>query len=141
MQSLSGFLISSSVLCYRSLFNWLGHIAVSFTNLSTPSGRINLELIAFDLPSIPASLSLATMGLGHKKREIQSLCTTKTHMCFAALFFYLRVSLISTFPFGALKESLQSMSADGRLPSASFIQNILLGVSIYRLVLKIKHNI
>jgi len=44
-----------------------GHIAVSFTNLSAPYGRINWELIAFDLPTILASLSLATMGLGHKK--------------------------------------------------------------------------
>lgn len=44
----------------------LGHSAVLFTNLSAPYGRINWELIAFDLPSILASLSLATMGLGHK---------------------------------------------------------------------------
>ena len=43
--------------------------AVKFTKIFASYGRIFLEFVAVDLPSICSSLSLEHMGLGHKKRS------------------------------------------------------------------------
>jgi hypothetical protein len=43
--------------------------AVSFTNIFAPYGRIYLEFVAVDLPTISTSLSLVKIGLGHTKNK------------------------------------------------------------------------
>lgn len=83
LQTLNVYLYFDSILLY---FIQSMHIVVSFTNLYAHFGRINWEFAQFELPSILASLTLATIGLWHKTRE--------ETMFLPYIFLYMRKSLL-----------------------------------------------